>query len=793
QRSWLTGHLNELNNALTNTPSGINAATGLHFSDYIDVDSWIDHHLLNIMVMNIDWGRHSAFFYKDRGGKIVSGPVWDYDRALGCEDVRDNQPRAWEGVVNAVGTVSSKTWFDSRYPWYGNLLGPTEDPALANYPEIRQRHTDRWFELREREFSIPNLHAIIDTMADEIREAQVRNFERWTQYPPNGGDFSEPELTGWEAEISHMKGWLETRVGWMDEQYMAVPSFNSAGGIIAAGFELTMGSPDGQVFYTTDGTDPRAIGGLPAAGAIGFPGGPVTENLIDPDSAPCQYLIPADGSLGLTWTGNPDAFDDTSWATGTNGVGFESSAGITELINTDIGGEMQGTNASCYLRFDFDFDNAENINSIMLSVWSDDGFVAYLNGVEVGSLLKPDPLEWNSTTDSGFGHPGGDTAVVNTPTELDLTSFKDKLRNGSNTIAIHGMNSSQGGSDFLVRSRLDVNHNLAPTPQPVAASQVITARTYDGSTWSAPKQIALVVAEDLADNTNLVVSEIMYHPATPTAGEVAAGFEDQDQFEYLELLNISADPVALIGMTFIAGVEFNFNNTPIILLQAGERALVVRDRAAFEHRYGTDFTDRIVGGFDADTGLSNSGERLAIAALDGDPVRNFVYDDRVPWPTAADGAGYSLVLKRPGSNPDHGLAENWQSSASIGGTPGYSDSVNFASWAVAFGQPEPGSDSDGDNRVALLEFANGGNPTLAEPAGDSVRVEPGVVAFRRNLRATGLDFELETSGDLLNWQSADGIWEFAGEEHLGDGTAMFSFRPSNGTSSLYVRQRVSIE
>ncbi len=60
--------------------------------------------------MNIDWGRHSAFFYKDRDGKIVCGPVWDYDRALGCEDVRDNEPRAWAGVVNAVGTVCGDGW-----------------------------------------------------------------------------------------------------------------------------------------------------------------------------------------------------------------------------------------------------------------------------------------------------------------------------------------------------------------------------------------------------------------------------------------------------------------------------------------------------------------------------------------------------------------------------------------------------------------------------------------------------------------------------------------------------------
>jgi len=793
QRAWLTNHLNQLNTALVSRPSGINASTGLHFSDYIDVDSWIDHHLLNTMVMNIDWGRHSAFFYKDRGGKIVSGPVWDYDRALGCEDVRDDNPLAWDGVVNAVGTVSSHTWFDARYPWYGHLIGPTEDPAAANYPEVRQRHTDRWFELREREFSIANLHAIIDAKANEIREAQVRNFERWTQYPPNGGTFADPGLTGWEAEVSHMKNWLEARILWMDEQFISVPVFNTAGGIVADGFGLTMGSPDGQVFYTTDGTDPRAAGGQPAASSIGFPGGPVTECLIDADTAACQYLVPIDGSLGLTWMEDPDTFDDSSWAAGINGVGFESSGGISELINTDIGAEMRGSNASCYVRYEFEFNNADNINSILLSVWSDDGFVAYLNGVEVGGLLKPDPLEWNSRTDGGSSRPGGDTTVLSTPIELDLTLFKNQMRNGSNTIAIHGMNSNPGGSDFLVRAALDVNHNLSPTPLPITTSQAITARTFDGATWSAPRQIALVVSEDLADDTNLVVSEIMYHPADPTPEEIAEGYIDQDQFEYLELLNISAAPVALIGMRFTAGVQFDFNDGPIVLLQPGERVLVVRDSEAFEFRYGATFIDRVVGEFSSDTGLSNGGERLALGGFGGSTVRDFIYNDRAPWPTAADGGGYSLVLSNPSANPDHSIAANWHSSPSVGGTPGSSDSVDYGSWAAAIGNPDAAGDDDGDGRSALLEFASGTNPAVSESISEAVRVGNGAVAFRRNLRADGLEFELESSSDLLNWQSADDAWSYVSEENLGDGTALLHYRPMGETTALYIRQRVSVE
>ena len=36
----------------------------------------MDHHLLEVFVGNVDALFHSDYFYKDRGGKLVSGPNW---------------------------------------------------------------------------------------------------------------------------------------------------------------------------------------------------------------------------------------------------------------------------------------------------------------------------------------------------------------------------------------------------------------------------------------------------------------------------------------------------------------------------------------------------------------------------------------------------------------------------------------------------------------------------------------------------------------------------------------------
>jgi hypothetical protein len=295
-----------------------------------------------------------------------------------------------------------------------------------------------------------------------------------------------------------------------------------------------------------------------------------------------------------------------------------------------------------------------------------------------------------------------------------------------------------------------------------------------------------------------VISEIMYHPSDPDEDEVAAGYEDDNVFEFLELLNIGEGAVSLAGLQFSKGLAFDFSQSSVSRLQPGERVLLVRKRDAFEHRYGPELSARIIGEFANDTGLDNSGERLALIAVDGSIVRDFEYNDRAPWPLPPDGGGHSLVLSNPSFNPDHGVPANWQSSAAPGGTPASMDTFNFVTWAVQFGDPAFDSDHDQDSHVALLEFAEGGDPTIAESSSDAIRVQADPldgsvrVAFRRNLRAAGLRIELESSDDLLNWRSADDDWIFLGEEFLGEGRAMVSFRSAPGKKARFIRQRVSL-
>ncbi|KAA3660913.1 MAG: T9SS C-terminal target domain-containing protein, partial [Calditrichaeota bacterium] len=71
--------------------------------------------------------------------------------------------------------------------------------------------------------------------------------------------------------------------------------------------------------------------------------------------------------------------------------------------------------------------------------------------------------------------------------------------------------------------------------------------------------------------------------------------------------------------------------------------------------------------------LDTSGENIALVDAQGDTVISFRYDDKIPWPEAADGDGYSLVWTNAVANGDPAEPGNWAASSILHGTPGASD------------------------------------------------------------------------------------------------------------------------
>ncbi|HVY69944.1 MAG TPA: lamin tail domain-containing protein, partial [Verrucomicrobiae bacterium] len=90
----------------------------------------------------------------------------------------------------------------------------------------------------------------------------------------------------WAAAVNVvMSGFFPTRSTVVLGQYQAKqlypsfapPSFNQHGGVISPGFQLSMTSPVGTIYYTIDGSDPRLVGGAVSPAARTY-ASPVTLN-----------------------------------------------------------------------------------------------------------------------------------------------------------------------------------------------------------------------------------------------------------------------------------------------------------------------------------------------------------------------------------------------------------------------------------------------------------------------------------------------------------------------------------
>jgi hypothetical protein len=409
---------------------------------------------------------------------------------------------------------------------------------------------------------------IIEEYASLLDEPAQRNFDRWHIL---GRDIWPNWFVAdtFREEIGWLKEWILRRLAWMDgqiglEMAPAPPAFERQGGHVDAGFELAMEAP-GPIYYTLDGTDPRALAG---------PIGPTTGTVLVPEAAPKRVLVPT-RPVDEAWRGGAP-FDDSAWTLTAGGVGYERSSGYENLFTLDVADTMYNERTSCLIRVPFGFaSDPAGIDRLMLRIRYDDGFVAYLNGVEIARRHAPGDVSWNSAA----GGQNGDGSAVNLESVI-VPNFRDALRRGANILAIHGLNVGTTSSDFLISVELVAEEAVEPevpadvieyaAPIALTESTRVTARALIGGQWSAANEAVFAVGP-VAES--LRISEIMFHPP------------DDPNAEYVELVNVGPEPVNLRLVEFTDGIRFVF---PGYELPPTGACLVVRDRAAFEAKYGPD-------------------------------------------------------------------------------------------------------------------------------------------------------------------------------------------------------------
>lgn len=680
--------------------------------------------------------------------------------------------------------------------------------ALRSHPEFQLRFADRLHKhmFNNGAMTVPELRSLWDPLVSTVRSPMVAESARWG-LDSWGGARTSPysRNSQWDPAVLWVRSqFLTHRTATVLNQFrgldlypdVGAPNPSPVGTIFTNPVTLSLTTTTGgsTIYFTTTGADPRQGQASPSS-------------LVELVTAthPVQAIVPdlaIDSLLGTTWRTLADPSNIAAWITGPNGVGFEGAPAnlpnYLNLINTPLN-DMEDINASAYIRIKFNIpDQAtiDSLNQLTLRMRYDDGFFAYLNGSLIESK-NAFTSNWNSTATTNHS----DSTAVNFA-DFDQTSDIGLLVPGENILAIHGLNRTATSSDFLIQVVLDGDTGaLAGTVSPGA--QVYTGpllidqtthlkartRSADG-TWSALTEIIYRIGTP-ASSSNLKITELHYHPTDPvTTAELAISTTDND-FEFLELENVTGASIDLSLCRFSNGIEFAF---PLgTSLPGGARVLLVSDLDAFRARYGSTIAPAILGEFGNDTHLSNKGERLALLDAVGNFIFNFSFSDDPPWPTTPDGGGPSLVLIDPPNTPVNELGDGtrWRASLLAFGAPDLADTMSFELWTRMTYGPLDGTDPatagplvipSGPGHLSnLMLYAQGqdlSNGAVSELNVIDVAIENGkqylTLSFQIRNDLTGISSVVtEVSEDLINWSPAV---EVVSQTENGDGTTTITVR-----------------
>lgn len=157
------------------------------YAQYLDVDSFVDWWLTQELTGNTET-KHpkSTYVHKDKGGKLIAGPVWDFD---------------WKTF-----RLNNESWVSKSTLYFDVLFN---DPVfVATVKEKWNKHEARFREIT----------AFIQAEADRIKNSEELNYRMWPVTQDTNGDI---DLSFAEA-IARMKTSYEQKLEFMDREINAM-------------------------------------------------------------------------------------------------------------------------------------------------------------------------------------------------------------------------------------------------------------------------------------------------------------------------------------------------------------------------------------------------------------------------------------------------------------------------------------------------------------------------------------------------------------------------------------------
>ena len=174
---------------------------GADWQHYIDIKSAVDFFLIEDLFKNVDVGMASAFMYKNKGGKLCFGPLWDFDLSSLNQGHLDYNLRQYYD------------WYSSRWDKNNFCYFLMKDNTF------KKALKERWLEFYPN--LLEDINSLINNIVGVINEAATRNFKKWDIIGKNYDWYTSTEVYNaktYSAQINLLKGWFKDRIAWMNTE-----------------------------------------------------------------------------------------------------------------------------------------------------------------------------------------------------------------------------------------------------------------------------------------------------------------------------------------------------------------------------------------------------------------------------------------------------------------------------------------------------------------------------------------------------------------------------------------------
>lgn len=182
-------------------------AAGSGWQALIDLDAWVDWFIATELTFNTESAFYrSCYLWKRAGGRLMLGPVWDFDMALGNHygDIR--------GYNGWCTTESTYTYIQEN--WMNDLI---------KTPEFNAALKARWNVVKD-DLRATAL-ASIDRHEAELAGSAEQNFLRWNimPYQIGAGSVNAAVYNTHAKQVQYLRDFVAARWDYMDARINAAP------------------------------------------------------------------------------------------------------------------------------------------------------------------------------------------------------------------------------------------------------------------------------------------------------------------------------------------------------------------------------------------------------------------------------------------------------------------------------------------------------------------------------------------------------------------------------------------